>query len=197
MSLPKSILPPNVPIGQVNDAGQVMMDKNWWLLIYNIVQNVLGPIGPVSGGGSTGVPSNALSDLYSVDSDATDTDAIMLRKPVDNLALQLGSFGEDESMYLRSQIQNALILAQDSMLPDSPAAAQPVQSITVGASPFSYTAAFSGSVTVTAGTVSLISIVRQGTTVATGVTTGIFPAARGDVVQVTYTVAPTMKFLPS
>jgi len=37
--LPSQILPQTVPIGHVDDRGKVIIDKQWWLLIYNIMLN--------------------------------------------------------------------------------------------------------------------------------------------------------------
>lgn len=69
--------------------------------------------------------------------------------------------------------------------------------ITVGASPFAYTALAEGTVTVSGGTVSAISITRGATVVPTGVTAGVFPLSQGDIITVTYSVLPTMNFIPS
>jgi hypothetical protein len=68
-------------------------------------------------------------------------------------------------------------------------------SITVTASPFSYTAQSNGSVLVTGGTVSAISLIRSSTYV-TGLTSGLFPVSNKDVLKVTYTGLPTMVFFP-
>lgn len=72
----------------------------------------------------------------------------------------------------------------------------PSQSVTVGASPFSYPANSSGSLIVQGGTVSNVSVIRGTSTINVGATYGIFPASTGDVFKVTYSVAPTMTFLP-
>lgn len=69
--------------------------------------------------------------------------------------------------------------------------------ITVSASPFTYSTDLSGSVVVQGGTVSAISVVRGNSTVNAGVTSGVIPVMRGDQVTVTYSVLPTMTFLPS
>ena len=67
--------------------------------------------------------------------------------------------------------------------------------ITVGASPFTYTASQKGFVLLTGGTVSLVHIART-TSNATGLTTGIFPLSAGDQLIVTYSGKPTMTFVP-
>lgn len=77
----------------------------------------------------------------------------------------------------------------------APAAEVPV---TVGASPFSYSAPVKGSVIVNGGTVSAIAFSRDGTTFyTTGQTAGMFTLNAQDRLRVTYTVLPTMTFVPT
>jgi hypothetical protein len=204
--LPGKILPQTIPLGKVNDDQTVTIDTDWWLLLYNLCAQTLGT-------SAAGLPADALMDLESADTDAIDSDAIALRSPLAVLAALLPTEGDPSpslsdvrnALLLAQEIplsdttdlRNALILALDGLLPDPQPVAQPVQTITVGASPFTYIAPFNGQVSVTGGTVSLIQIIRQGTTVATGLTTGLIPVSRGDQVKVTYTVVPTVVFLPS
>ena len=69
---------------------------------------------------------------------------------------------------------------------------------TVGASPWSYTAPAVGNVIVQAGTVSAITITHLGgSAVNVGVTAGVIPVIAGDKVTITYTVAPTVTFMPA
>jgi hypothetical protein len=68
-------------------------------------------------------------------------------------------------------------------------------SITVTGSPFSYTAQSNGHVLVTGGTVSAISLTRVSAH-ATGLTAGLIPVGNKDVITVTYSVLPTMTFIP-
>lgn len=68
-------------------------------------------------------------------------------------------------------------------------------SITVGASPFSYTAPRGGVVIVYGGSVSVVSFTRVGT-YTTGQTQGMFTLGAGDILTVTYSGAPTMTFAP-
>lgn len=72
-----------------------------------------------------------------------------------------------------------------------------MQSITVGASPFTYTAPENGTVIVNGGTVSVVAFSRQGTLVGTGMTAGMFPVSIGDSIRVTYSVAPNVRFVPA
>jgi hypothetical protein len=39
--LPGTIIPALEPIGRVNDDGTVTIEKNWWLFLYNIAEQVL------------------------------------------------------------------------------------------------------------------------------------------------------------
>lgn len=184
--LPGQIIPPNEPIGQANETGQVIITKNWWLLLYNLWLNTIG----------TGIPADQVVALESVDMDAADSDAVSLRRPLSNALLLAQEPTQQVTSTDLPDIARALLLAQDPLLPDSPAQAQPVSSITVGGSPFTYTASFAGSVAITGGTVSAITIIRQGTSVTTGLTTGLIPVSRFDQVRVTYTGTPTMTFIP-
>lgn len=84
---------------------------------------------------------------------------------------------------------NALTDRSDT--PITPAAA-----VTLTGSPFDYLATADGLVAVSAGVVSAISYGRNGTFTALGLTTGLVPVKLGDVVRITYTVAPTVSFIP-
>lgn len=78
MSLPKEIFAPNIPIGHVQANGDVLMNSNWWLLIYNIVLNSIGSEGSIAPSG--------LIELAALDSDVNDTDSTSLRSPIANLS---------------------------------------------------------------------------------------------------------------
>jgi hypothetical protein len=78
----------------------------------------------------------------------------------------------------------------------TPSKPLPESTITVTTSPFSYTVPDKGAVLVQGGTVSSISLKRVSSHTL-GVTVGLLPVGRGDVVTVTYTGLPTMVFLPS
>lgn len=186
--LPGQILPYDIPIGQADETGRVTVNHDWWLFWYNLGLQVLGTQG--------GLPATALLELESAESDAVDTDAIALRQAISNALI----WAQDPPQQITSadlpDIFRALLLAQEALLPDPVPRAQPVQSIAVGASPFTYTVPFDATIAITGGTVSAIAIVRQGATVATGLTTGLIPLSRSDQVQVTYSVSPTMTFLP-
>ncbi|WP_186267814.1 hypothetical protein [Burkholderia gladioli] len=72
-----------------------------------------------------------------------------------------------------------------------------IASITIGASPFSYTAPAAGSVLIVGGTVSAVTLKRGApAAVSVGATAGSVPVSAGDIVTVTYSAAPTMSFVP-
>ena len=186
--LPNQIPPITAPIGRVNADGTVTIDQNWWLLIFNICLNSIG-------GAASGLPSSALTELSATDTDAADTDAVVLKLPIQNLEVR----AQDDTVVSSDDlpdISTALLLAQDALIPDATPQAQPIKSISPTGSPFSYTASFPGTVSVTAGTVSAITILRTGTSVVTGQTSGLFQLSRFDQLTVTYSGAPTMNFIP-
>jgi hypothetical protein len=67
--------------------------------------------------------------------------------------------------------------------------------VTVGASPYAYSAPERGAVLVTGGVVSAVTYSRDGATTYAMPVSGSFPVGTGDIVTVTYTVAPTMAFV--
>lgn len=75
-------------------------------------------------------------------------------------------------------------------------AESPMVAPAVGASPFTFTAGTIGHMFATGGTVSSIVLTRSGTSIACQANQFI-PMAAGDTITVTYTVAPTMTFVPS
>lgn len=67
--------------------------------------------------------------------------------------------------------------------------------LTVSSSPFSYTAKETGFVYIIGGSVSAINLIRGSISIV--VTGSLIPTAVNDTVQVTYSVLPTIKFIPS
>lgn len=71
-------------------------------------------------------------------------------------------------------------------------------SVTVGASPYTYSAAVKGTLFISGGTVSLVQISRDGTNYyATGAIAGPFPVNASDRLKITHTGAPTATFFPT
>lgn len=67
--------------------------------------------------------------------------------------------------------------------------------ITVGASPFIFTAPVGGWVIISGGTISAMSFARSLTTVIPAAE-NIIPLANGDQLTITYSVAPVVTFVP-
>ena len=107
--LPGRILPADTPIGKADENGSVTIDKNWWLFLYNIAAQVLGTTGQ-------GLSSTSLQQLQASDDDSIDSDAIVLRAQIAALANQIQI--ENDPAPSLQDVRNALILAQDVLLPD-------------------------------------------------------------------------------
>lgn len=74
----------------------------------------------------------------------------------------------------------------------------PEVAVTPGASPYSYSTPSGGFLIVQGGTVSLIEFSRDGVTYRNyGVVAGPIPASSNDIIRITYTVAPTLTFVPT
>jgi len=71
-----------------------------------------------------------------------------------------------------------------------------IQNIALGASPYSYTASSDGNLVISGGTVSNVNLTRGGLTINLP-TSGIMPMTQGDVIQITYSVLPTVNFIPA
>jgi hypothetical protein len=70
--------------------------------------------------------------------------------------------------------------------------------ITVNPSPFTFSAPIKGQVLISGGTVSAVQFTRDGTNIySTGATAGPFLVNQSDRLIVTYTVIPTMVFVPA
>lgn len=190
--LPQQILPPDTPLATVEN-GQIIISKQWWLLLYNLCLKILGTTGsPVFD------PTSIQLDA-TTDDDVMDSDAVVLRRAIANNAAQAIQ-GSDVVVSTDDlpDLQRALLLAQDPPLPDPTALAQPVSTVTPTGSPFTYTAPYAGVVTFTA--VSTVSLIRQGTTVNLpnnlGTIGGAISLARYDQIKVSYSSTPTMMFFP-
>ena len=71
-----------------------------------------------------------------------------------------------------------------------------IQTITAGASPYTYTTSAVGNLLVSGGTVSAITLNRGTTSLTLPSVTGFIPMDNSDSVTITYTVAPTMNWIP-
>ena len=73
---------------------------------------------------------------------------------------------------------------------------QAVQAQTVKGSTYTFTAPANGSVIISGGTVSKITLTRGRVAVDVGQTSGHLPASLGDVFSISYSSAPLVHFLP-
>lgn len=180
--LPQQIPPPTTPLIA---ADSLLMDFNWYAFLYNMWKQ-----SGISQGTTTLAPSLVLS---LTDVDTFTADLAQTPRQSTNTALT----GLDDFSDVSGPQQFASLALMEALLADAPQAAQPIQTITVGASPFTYTAPFNGSVLVKGGTVSIVSLIRQGASTVTGLVTGFIPVSRSDQVQITYTAAPTAVYFPT
>lgn len=178
--LPGQIPPETVPIGTLEADGRVKITHNFWLYLYNLGQLVLG---------TTGVGAAAYSAQVNAEAQALvdSTDSLGLAQRVTNL---------ERGQVLLPDPQPPRTVTV-GLLTDPVPQAQPAQVLTPGASPWVYTALQDGWLILSGGTVSAITLSRDGTTFyATGWTTGVFPMSRLDQTKVTYTGAPTATYFP-
>lgn len=185
--LPNQIPPQSVPATMIGPEGQQVFETNWWLFFYNLANQVLtGQNGNIALPPAVNIPM--------IDSDVFDTDSLLASRLALNAALQIPDADVGPST---RDVANALLLATDALLQDPTPRAQPAVAVIVGASPFTFTAPFNGTLAVQGGTVSAITVIRQGLNVATGIIAGLVPVSRLDQVQITYAAAPTVGFLPT
>jgi hypothetical protein len=184
-----TILPNQIPpidTWTLNAKG--WLNQNCWLFLYNLAEQILG------NQNNTSQPT-AIQLLADSDTDASTTDPLPLFQRVANLESQQGIEPEQYASILA--VQAALQWSQSDLLPDPPHQAQPIVTITPGASPYTYTAAFDGTLLITGGVVSSIVLSRGAGNVTTGLTDGILPMRRQDQVTVTYGTVPAMSFFPN
>lgn len=143
--LPTQIPQQTVPIATDPEGkNPQIVDIDWYLWLYNLSKAVFGA---GSSGGTT--PVSPYDFLDAAELIAQTADIPQAYRKISNLATLVSSIP----------------------LQDPAPSAQPVQAVTPGASPFTYAALANGVLSVTGGSVSSVSIIRQGVTVATGITT--------------------------
>lgn len=72
----------------------------------------------------------------------------------------------------------------------------PIFTVSATGSPFTYVAIQAGELWIKGGTVSSITLTRGAVSITTGATSGGVSVSAGDSVTVTYTVLPTIYFVP-
>lgn len=75
------------------------------------------------------------------------------------------------------------------------AGAAPIEEVVLTGSPFSYTASQTGALVISDGTVSAITLTRRTTTIP--ISSSTVDMANGDIATVTYSVDPTINFVPN
>lgn len=98
------------------------------------------------------------------------------------------AFVDDEKTITPEWYQLLVRLAQLS-------AERAIAAVSPGASPFTYTATTIGDLLVRSGTVSAVTLVRGNVSVVCP-TSGFIPMAANDSVIITYSVLPTVTFVP-
>lgn len=107
-------------------------------------------------------------------------------------------------VHLPSQSQPIMDPATGRMNPawygffyDLTSQATPLDGVTPGASPYTYTAIHPGAMLIIGGTVSEVDLIRGRDTVNTGLTAGFFPMSQNDQLVITYSAAPTLWYVPN
>jgi hypothetical protein len=181
------IIPPRVAF---TDPRTGMISRAWYLFLLNLFNQA---------GGSSGVTLEDVQLLEAIDADVVPpnpADVLSYEpEPIFTLPDAEYEFSDDSRAFLTQLIQDAMLLGYE---PEQAAAqAQPVAVITVGASPYSYTAMMPGSVIVEGGGVSALEFSRDGSTYySTGSYYGMFALEKGDILRATYVSAPNMTFVP-
>lgn len=179
----------------VDERGRIT--PPWYRLIVALVQRTGGTPGRV-----TPLPSDPLQvslfDFAQSDG-AGGGEGFSLEREKENVTIPLwfgSDAGKDEGTFVWD-LSTSDRGPSDAIpfLPAVPAPAAP-EAITLGASPFLFSPGFDGFTIVSGGTVSSITLSRDGgaTAFATGMTTGVFPLSLADSLLITYTVLPTVTF---
>jgi hypothetical protein len=202
MAIPSRIPPQGTTFCTQTGDGRMVVELNWYLFLYNLAMQVFGVDG-------VPVPPSVLIAMSDDEANAADVgpalrlalnaemqldDPVLQDRTSLNVAQQMPELEIGPSL---RAVVNALILAQDNLLQDPIPAARPAVGITLTGSPFTYPVWSDGSVAISGAGATLVSVIRQGVTVPTGVTVGLIPVRRSDQVQITYGVAPTVNFLPA
>src|SRR6185369_6862939 len=120
------MLPPTQPLCRADPTGLMIIDKNWWLFLYNLYVNTFG---------SQGLTPEVVFGITEADIDAAGADTSALRQAIENLQI-LPDYVPSASDL--PGIAQALLLAQLDDLPDPAPSAQPFLALTPGASPWTY-----------------------------------------------------------
>ena len=97
---------------------------------------------------------------------------------------------------LTTEAKRALLIVQERSGGILGAGISPPVVLTASSSPYSYTTIVAGSIIVDGGTVTKIQYIRGSASITLAVLNGKLELQPSDTVKVTYTVAPTLTFLP-
>lgn len=164
--LPTLIPPQTLPLGTDEKGKPIYANINWYLWLYNLSVQVFG----TGGGGSS--PASPYDLLDAADLLALGADIPQAYRGLANLAAldtQNAVIWSADLQHVNRALENLRAIASGMLLQDPTHQAQPAQTVTAGASPFTYTALANGVLSITGGTVSSVSIIRQGVSVATGI----------------------------
>lgn len=154
-----------------------------------VATGIIGTVPIVNGGTNQTTfttPASGVNAISYFDGTRIVTDAVPGNLGYNSITKVLAVSGVAATGQVLSNSKNVLSVS------DVQAGQVPV-AITVGASPFAYTATFGGMVSVVGGTVSAVTLTRSGIVVwSSAVSNDIIPVRAGDITTVTYTVAPTM-----
>lgn len=186
--MPSSPNVTNIPAPRVEliDARTGLMTREWYRFFFNLFN--------LTGAGTTTItlqdlqvgPSNNVDNLFTFEQQIAGLSAT----PSDT-SLQ------SQIAVLQNQVES--LSSNPPPLLDVPTRFLPPSGIALSASPFTYqnTKGYSGDVIVSGGTVSAIEFSRNNTTFySVGATSGVFWLSPYDYLRVTYTVAPTLTFVP-
>lgn len=137
-------------------------------------------------GASSGISSDAFGDVFAPgtsDHESFNTESIL--QPANEISF----FAPVVIQPTSEEYLGEMVFAGETN-------AAPVQQVTAGASPFAYTASQNGTLSIQGGTVSSVAFDRSSVSFTVGFTSGLIPMATGDKVTITYTVAPTLYFIP-
>ena len=188
-ALPNQIPPQTVPIVAPGPNGELTVDVNWYLFLYNLWKNVLQ--GQTNG--AVVVPPAVFIPIEDVD--VSSADIYQAYRGIAN-SLELQPDSPDVYPTLRD-MANSLLLGQSDLLQDPTPLAQPSASISLTGSPMTWSAPATGALAISGTVVTAVSVKRQGTTIATGQTVGMVPVSKFDQVVISYTGTPVLVFLPT
>jgi hypothetical protein len=129
-----------------------------------------------------------------------DVSSISTSQPPSDMSQSFQQVQQDDMLRMThfevSQDSPVQFIYQDIQQTTTDKSGAPPATVTVTASPFSYTADRDGFLVVQGGTVTKQEYGRTSTFTDVGLLNSMLPILLGDIIRVTYTVAPTVTFIP-